>query len=193
MEWMEIIEWIAVIAGFACVILNSLENIWGWPIGLVTVGLYIFIFFDVRLYADVALQVFFFGACVYGWYHWLYGGEKKDDLPITKSTPREWGIYLILGVLGLIVIGFLFDTFTDAELAYLDAYTTSFSLVAQVLLARKKIENWLIWIAVDIIAIGIYYYKGLNPTAFLYAGYLVIATFGYFNWRRKMEVQVVSV
>ena len=189
MDWMTILEWTGVIFGFICVYLNAIENIWGWPTGLVSVGIYIFIFLDAKLYADFALQIFFLISGIYGWYYWLYGGKEKDDLPITSSSIKDWGLYVIIGIAGLLLIGYLFDTFTDASLAYWDAYTTSFSLVAQVLMARKKIENWLIWIGVDIIAIGIYYYKDLTPTAILYTGYLVLATIGYLNWRKKMKAQ----
>jgi nicotinamide mononucleotide transporter len=183
------LELLGVIFGLACVTLNALENIWGWPTGLVSVGIYIFIFFDVRLYADMVLNVFFFITGVYGWYHWLTGGEKRDDLPITRSGLRDWGLYVAIGIVGLILIGLFFDTYTDADLAYWDAYTTSFSLVAQVLMARKKLENWLIWIAVDIIATGIYWYKGLYLTAFMFAVYLILATVGYLNWRKRMQAQ----
>ena len=189
MDWMAIIEWTAVIFGFICVLLNAMENVWGWPTGLVSVGLYFIVFFNAKLYADFTLQIFFFVTGVYGWYHWLYGGKEKDDLPITTSSVRDWIWYVVIGVAGLLIIGYLFDTFTDADLAYWDAYTTAFSLVAQILMARKKIENWLIWIAVDIIAIGIYYVKGLYPTAILYTGFLVLATIGYLNWRKRMLAQ----
>jgi nicotinamide mononucleotide transporter len=185
METWTLIEWIAVLLGFGCVWLNAAENIWGWPLGILNVCLYLMIFFRAKLYADVSLQVFFLGACIYGWYQWLHGGANRTELSITRSSWQEWLSYLGIGTAGLLLIGFFFDRYTDADLAYWDAYTTSFSLVAQVLLARKKLENWLIWIAVDVIAIGIYYYKGLYPTAFLYVGYLLIATGGYFNWRRR--------
>lgn len=185
------LETLGFIFGVACVALNAMENIWGWPTGLVSVGIYIYIFYDAHLYADVILNIFFFITGVYGWYHWLTGGEEKDDLPITGSTAKDWGIYILIGILGLLAIGFFFDTFTDADLAYWDAYTTSFSLVAQVLMARKKIENWLIWIAVDVIAVGIYWYKDLRLTALMFFIYLILATLGYFNWKRKMNAEPV--
>jgi nicotinamide mononucleotide transporter len=187
MEWMTIIEWTAVIFGFICVFLNAMENVWGWPTGLVSVGLYFIVFFNAKLYADFTLQIFFFVTGIYGWYNWLYGGKDKDDLPITTSSVKDWLTYIIIGIASLLVIGYLFDTYTDADLAYWDAYTTAFSLVAQVLMARKKIENWIIWIAVDVIAVGIYFVKGLYPTAILYAGFLVLATMGYLNWRKRMR------
>ncbi|MEZ4774262.1 MAG: nicotinamide riboside transporter PnuC [Bacteroidia bacterium] len=187
------LEVLGFIFGVVCVALNAMENIWGWPTGLINVGIYIYIFFIARLYADVVLNIFFFITGVYGWYHWLNGGNKKDDLPITTSPLKLWGMYLLVGILGILIIGFFFDNYTNADLAYWDAYTTSFSLLAQVLMAQKKIENWLIWIAVDVIAIGIYWYKDLRLTALMFLIYLVLATLGYFNWKRKMGIQLANV
>ncbi|MEZ4827391.1 MAG: nicotinamide riboside transporter PnuC [Bacteroidia bacterium] len=183
------LEVLGFIFGVVCVALNAMENIWGWPTGLINVGIYIYIFFIARLYADVVLNIFFFVTGVYGWYHWLNGGTKKDDLPISASTSRNWVFYILSGVAGILIIGYFFDNFTNADLAYWDAYTTSFSLLAQVMMAQKKIENWLIWIAVDIIAIGIYWYKDLRLTAIMFLIYLVLATLGYFNWKKKMALQ----
>ncbi len=185
------LEFFGFVFGITCVALTAMENIWGWPTGLVSVGIYIFIFLDARLYADFVLNIFFFITGVYGWYYWLRGGEERNDLPITRSSIREWMIYAAIGLVGLLIIGFCFDTWTNADLAYWDAYTTSFSLVAQILMARKKLANWLIWIAVDVIAIGIYWYKDLRLTALMFAIYLVLATLGFLNWRRKMHAQAV--
>ena len=112
------LEFIGVIFGIACVVLNAMENIWGWPTGLVSVAIYIFIFLDAKLYADFVLNIFFFVTGVYGWYYWLTGGEKRDDLPITTSTIRDWGLYILIGILGILGIGYFFDTYTDADLAY---------------------------------------------------------------------------
>ncbi|MDX2247798.1 MAG: nicotinamide riboside transporter PnuC [Bacteroidia bacterium] len=186
------LEVLGFVFGITCIGLNALENIWGWPTGLINVAIYIYIFYDARLYADVGLNIFFFITGVYGWYNWLKGGEKKDDLPITISNFRQWGMYILMGGLGILGIGYFFDNFTNADLAYWDAYITSFSLVAQVLMARKKIENWLIWIAVDIIAIGVYWYKDLRLTAVMFFIYLILATLGYFNWKRKLTLQTAG-
>lgn len=185
-DWLTILEWIGVIFGILCVALNARENILGWPTGLISVGIYIYIFLQARLYADTVLNGFFFVTGLYGWYQWYYGGDQVDDLPVTGSTLSAWVKYIAIGIAGLLVIGWFFDTYTDADLAYWDAYTTSFSLVAQVLMARKKIENWIIWIAVDLVAVGIYWYKDLKPTAILFLIYLGLATWGYLNWQKKL-------
>lgn len=184
MDVWAILEWTAVISGIACVIFAAKEKIWTWPLGIISVGIFLAIFFHAKLYADMSLQVFFLASGFYGWYQWLYGGSSKDELPISRSSLNEWLIYIGIGIVSLLLIGYLFDTYTDADLAYWDAYTTAFSLVAQILMARKKLANWLIWIAVDVVAIGIYFYKELYPTSFLYCIYLGICIWGYINWRK---------
>lgn len=179
-----ILEWIAVITGFACVLFAAMEKIWTWPLGIISVGILLVIFFNAKLYSDMTLQIFFLGSGFYGWYNWLYGGSSRDDLPITDSSLREWMIYLGIVITSTLLIGYLFDTYTDADLAYWDAYTTALSLVAQILMAQKKLVNWILWIAVDVVAIGIYFYKGLYPTTLLYVGYLILATSGFIVWRK---------
>lgn len=187
-----ILEWTAVAFGILCVALNTRENIWGWPTGLVSVGIYIYIFLDAKLYSDSLLNGFFFVTGVYGWYHWYAGNkdsQQVDDLPVTRLSRSGWLRSLGAGLVFLLGLGFFFDMYTDADLAYWDAYTTAFSLVAQVLMARKILENWLLWIAVDLIAIGIYFYKGLYPTALLFAVYLLLAIYGYWNWSVRLAKQ----
>ena len=93
---------------------------------------------------------------------------------------------IVLGAVGTVVIGYLFDTYTDADLAYWDAFTTAYSLVGQYMLAHKKIENWILWIVVDTVASGMYVYKGLYLLALLYFLYLGLATYGYLNWKKSM-------
>ncbi len=189
----QVLEWTAVIFGVLCVALNTRENIWGWPTGLVSVGIYIYIFLQAKLYSDSLLNGFFFATGVYGWYHWYVGNKASkqvDDLPVTKLGTTGWLWSIGLGLVFLLGLGFFFDAYTDADLAYWDAYTTAFSLVAQVLMARKVLENWLLWIAVDIIAIGIYFYKGLYPTSLLFAIYLLLAIYGYWSWSANMRRQM---
>jgi nicotinamide mononucleotide transporter len=187
----QLIEWAAVVLGFCCVALNAAENIWGWPAGLLSVFLYLFVFFEAKLYADVTLHVIYVGLSAYGWYHWLKGGQAENSLPITRLSRREWMLMLGLSTLGAILAGLGYDHLTGADLPYLDSVIMAFSLAAQYMLARKQLENWIFWIGVDIIAIGVYYYKGLYPTAMLYAAYLVLAAIGYVYWRRQWKTATV--
>lgn len=162
------------------------QNIWCWPTGLVQVVLYIYIFYGTRLYSDALLQVVYVVLQLYGWYHWLHGGRNDSPLPVARLTTRELGVWAGIGAAGAGALGLLMSRYTDAALPYWDATITSLSLVAQYLLAQKKLENWLFWITVDLLAIGVYSAKALYPTAGLYAVFLGLATFGYFEWKRSL-------
>lgn len=182
------IEIVAVIFGFLCVFLTIRENIWCWPTGLVQVFLYIFIFYDARLYSDVILHIIYVGMQFYGWYFWMYGGKERKEAQVSSlSLPSLSGL-IILAATATIMLGYLMASRTDASFPYGDAFTTVFSLVAQWLLSRKNIESWYFWIAVDCIAIGIYAAKGLQLTAGLYTAFLFMAIFGLFKWKKSLQL-----
>ncbi len=187
---MEFIEPIATVLGIVSVALLVRQNIWCWPTGIVMVTLYIFIFYDARLYSDMGLQVAYVFMQAYGWYHWVTGAPEEDArLPVTRvtrSAALAWLGTICVGTGGL---GYVVDTYTDADLAYWDAATTVMSLVAQFLQARKVLECWALWVAVDVLAVGIYAYKGLYVTTVLYTVFLGLATWGYLEWRRTLAEQ----
>ncbi|MDP6708295.1 MAG: nicotinamide riboside transporter PnuC [Alphaproteobacteria bacterium] len=178
------IEIAATAFGLACVYLYIRENIWCWPTGIAMVVLYAYIFYEVRLYSDMALQVVYIFVQVYGWRYWLKGVDDSE-VPITTLSQRQWLQVAVVTGLGTFLLGTFMVELTDADLPYWDATTTAMSLMAQFLIGRKKLENWLLWIAVDVLAIGIYLYKELYLTAGLYAVFLVMASVGYVAWRRK--------
>lgn len=182
-----VVEWIAVAFGIACVVLTVRQNIWCWPAGLVQVSLYVYIFYEARLYSDVGLHVVYVVLCVYGWWYWLRGG--RDDAPPEVKRLKRPHAAAWLGVcaLGTVGLGATMDRLTDADLPYWDAATTVGSLIAQYLMARKVLESWLFWIGVDVVAIGVYAVKGLYPTAGLYLVFLVLATIGFVAWRSAWQ------
>ena len=182
------IEFFAVIFGLIAVYLNTREIIWGWPVGIVGVVLSGILFYEVRLYSDLILHVIYVILGFYGWYEWLYGGRGDSALQVTTLTSRTLLLLIALGGIGTVAIGYLFDRYTDADLVYWDAFTTSFSLVGQYMLAKKKLENWILWIVVDAVAAGIYVYKELYLLALLYFLYLGLATYGYYRWRSTLTV-----
>jgi nicotinamide mononucleotide transporter len=184
MTW---IEATAVVFGLVCVWLTIRQNIWCWPTGLVQVALYIAIFYRVKLYSDLILHVIYVVMQVYGWYHWLHGGKNRGALPVSTLSLRARAAWPSTAIVGTLVWGYLMATFTDASVPYSDAFTTVASLIAQWLMARKRLESWFFWISVDVIAIGIYWYKGLILTSGLYAVFLVLATMGLFSWRKSMR------
>lgn len=184
MTW---IEAIAVVFGLICVWLTIRQNIWCWPTGLVQVALYIIIFYRVKLYSDLILHVIYVVMQIYGWHHWLHGGKDRGTLPVSTLPFRAKLTWPCVAVVGTVVWGYLMATFTDASVPYGDAFTTVASLIAQWLMARKRLESWFFWISVDVVAIGIYWYKSLILTSGLYAVFLVLATMGLFSWRKSMR------
>lgn len=179
-------ELFAVIFGFIAVYFNTRENVLGWPTGIVGVVLSGIVFFEARLYSDLALHVIYVILGFYGWYEWLYGGKNKSGLKVSTLAENWLVVLIISGALGTAGIGYFFANYTDADLAYWDAFTTAYSLVGQYMLARKKIENWILWIIVDAVASGMYIYKELYLLALLYFLYLGLATYGYMNWKKSM-------
>ncbi|WP_210513733.1 nicotinamide riboside transporter PnuC [Hymenobacter terricola] len=180
------LELVAVVTGFACVWLAAREAIWNFPVALVSCLLYIFVYYRARLYSDCYLQVLFIALSLYGWYEWLYGGRGKTELGVTPTTGREWLAGAAFAVVFTLGFGYYLRHHTDASLPYLDSFTTAGSIVAQYLLTRKRLENWLLWILVDIIYVPVLWYKELYPTSLLYALYLGLAAYGYREWRRDM-------
>lgn len=178
------IEIIAALFGLLSVWLTVKENIWCWPTGLVMVFLYIFIFYEVRLYSDVILQVIYVFLQIYGWDAWLHGGKERQKLSVSRITPLKRILWGGVAVVGTFSLGLIMHRYTDAALPYWDAAITVLSLIAQWLMAKKVLESWIIWITVDAIAISIYAIKGLYPTTALYTVFLVLAFFGYAAWKK---------
>lgn len=182
-------EIVAVILGVVAVYLSTRQNVWTYPLGIISVFLYIEIFYDVKLYADMGLQVFFIVLQAYGWYEWLYGGENKTALHVSRIPFRAGAICAAIVVAGTFVLGYTLRRLTDASLPYIDSLLAVLSMAAQWMLARKYLENWNVWIAVNIGSILMYGYKELYFTMILYGVYLVLAVLGYREWRRELVLR----
>ncbi|MFL6215685.1 MAG: nicotinamide riboside transporter PnuC [Blastocatellia bacterium] len=180
-------EIIGTILGLISVWLTVRQNIWCWPTGLAMVALYAVVFFHAKLYADAGLQVVYFVLQLYGWHEWLHGGSKRGKLDITRISLRLGVVLIVIAVTATALMGHLLATKTDAALPYWDSTATVLSLVAQWMLARKIIENWLVWVAVDLLSIGIYAAKELYPTMALYAAFLALAAFGWIEWKKSLN------
>lgn len=181
------LEIVATVFGLLCVWLSVRQNIWCWPTGLVQVLVFIAIFLEVKLYSDLILHVIYVGMQIYGWWFWLHGGRNHREAVVTVQRPAVRLGWLATTVVGTAVWGYGMATWTDAAVPYGDAFTTVASLCAQWMLARKQLESWFYWIAVDVAAIGIYFSKGLYVTTGLYAVFLVLATCGLVRWRRSRK------
>ena len=152
------------------------------------VVLYAIVFYEAKLYADMGLQVVYAALSVYGWYEWLHGGENRTELHVTRTGPRLGALLALIAVAGSVLLGTLLHRATDAALPFMDSALSSTSLVAQWMMTRKKLENWLVWSAVDVLYVGMFIYKGLYLTSALYAVFLALAVRGYVEWRRSMTV-----
>lgn len=179
------LEWCGVITGILCVWLAAKNNILNWPIAIVSVLIYIIIFYESKLYADMGLQVYFFAMNLYGWYFWTkHRRVNQSGSPVLYITANEI-LFSILGIIGFTIgLGYLLHNNTDAAFPFVDSFCTACSLIAQIFLARKVLQNWLIWIFVDVVYVGVYVSKGLYATAIMYALYVYIATVGYLDWRK---------
>jgi nicotinamide mononucleotide transporter len=186
------LELVAAIVGAVSVWLSVRQNIWSWPTAIVNVVLYALVFYDAKLYADMGLQVIYAVLSIYGWYEWLYGGEGRTELRVTRTAGRLWTVLLAIAAGGSAVLGIVLHHETDAALPYMDASLSSTSLVAQWMMTRKLLENWLVWIAVDVLYVGMFIFKHLYLTAGLYAVFLALAVRGYVDWRRSMRIDLAA-
>lgn len=183
---MSYLEIFGFATGLVCVYFNAKENILGWPTAMLAVAVYGFIFFENKLYADMGLQIFFFIQSFYGLCLWF---QRKGDKKINIQTIHFTDWLLVTGavIIFYFIIYFVLTAFTDASMPVLDSITTSLSIVASYLLAKKKVENWILWLVADFIYVFMYYEKALFLTAALYLIYLFLASYGYYNWRRLMK------
>lgn len=186
---MSIVEIAASILGLVNVALIVRRSIWNYPFGLAMVALYGAVFLEARLYSDAALQVFFFVVQIYGW--WVWHRTRSDDGRVRVARlgnpARLAWCAAIAGA--TLAEGWYLAHYTADAAPWMDANTTAMSVAAQFLLSVRRIENWVLWIATDIVQIGLYYWKGLYPTAALYSLFLVLCVVGLRQWSRQLEAR----
>lgn len=147
------------------------------------VVLYAKIFYDYQLYSDALLQIYFFFIQFYGLYYWLKGKANDGKIIVEYLPGKQYSYYLLMAFTGWLTLSYLMYEYTDASYPYWDGAIAALSVLAQLLLSRRHVESWYLWIAVDILAIGLFYIKELEPTAALYGVFLILATIGLFKWR----------
>lgn len=184
---MTAIEWIAAAITLFSVWLSTRQHIVSWPTAIAGVGIYAWIFWQTKLYADFGLQFVFISLSIYGWYEWLYGGEQRSELRVSRGPLRANLIAAAITIAFAIGLGTLLHRFTDASLPYADAGLAAASLLAQWQMTRKYVENWILWIVVDVFYIAMYASKGLYVTAGLYAVFIGVCAVGYRDWRRELR------
>jgi len=183
-------EAVGAVTGAWGVYLVVIENIWNWPIGNLNSAFYVWVFMQSRLFMDASLSLIYVILGFYGWYWWLNGGAKKDDLPITHTPRFQWPFLMAILVVATLVLWRISIVINGAA-PFLDSLLTVGSLIAQYMITRKYIENWLFWIGVDIIYVPLYFSRSLNLTGVLYILFLALAVSGYLNWRKLMASQAV--
>lgn len=181
-----LLEGIAVFFGLASVWYAKKENILVFPTGIVSVLIYIYITFFAKLYADMVINFFYFVMSVYGWYKWTHVNDQVGERPISWCTMKDH----IISVIGLVVfyagMYYILKYHTDSDVPMIDSLTTAIFIVGMYLMALKKIENWIYWIAGDLISVPLYLYKGLVLTSFQFFVFLIIAVLGYIEWKKRI-------
>ena len=186
------LEGIAVAAAIVYLLLAIRQNIACWLFAGISTSIFVYLFFDARLYMDSILNVFYVGMAIYGWLVWRHG--RKDDHELAVST---WPLLRHARATAVIAVmsgmsGYLLATYTDAEFPYVDSLTTWSSIWATFLVARKVLENWWYWLAIDIASTFIYCIRDLELTAMLFIVYVIMIPFGLVSWRRSMRAQAVA-
>ena len=181
-ETLVVVEWIAAALGVINISLLIFRSVWNFPFGIAMVTLYIFVFFEEHLYAEAGLQVFFILAQLWGWWLWVKVGGEDDRVPVRWLDWLSRGVWIMVTAAVSVNLGWALHSLTNAAMPYADAGIAGASVAAQILLGYRRIENWLIWIAIDIAAVALYIDRGLYPTAGLYGGFLVLSLIGLKEW-----------
>ena len=159
---------------------------WCWPIGIANASLFLIVYTDARIYGAAGLQAVYVVVSIYGWYEWRHGGAGHGRLAVSR-TPARWAAALaVSGVAASLALGLVLKHRTDDPLPFVDAAVTVFSLVAQWMATRKWLENWLVWMVLNVANVAICVSQALYPMSALYAFFLVLAVFGFREWRRSL-------
>ena len=183
------LEIIGTLVGLVYLWLEYKASIYLWIASIVMPAIYIFVYYKAGLYADFGINIYYLGAAMYGWWVWKYGSRQSQhqELPITHIPRLKWLKAALMYVVAQFLIVWILISYTDSNVPWWDAFTTALSIVGMWMLARKYIEQWWVWIVVDVVCAGLYVYKELYFTAVLYALYAIIAIFGYRKWKQLMS------
>lgn len=184
---MNYLEIIGALIGLVYLWLEYKASIWLWVAGFIMPAVYIFVYYDARLYADMGISIYYLAASLYGLAVWAAGGKSAGGgLPVTRTPPKAVLPMTAVCVASFLAIAWVLINHTDSDVPWMDSFTTALSIIGMWMLARKYLEQWLVWIVVDVVSSGLYIYKELYFTSGLYALYAVIAIFGYINWKKMM-------
>jgi len=180
-NWIEIV---GALIGFVYIFFEIKVNKWMWPIGILTSIFYIIIFFNSKFYADMSLQFYYIVISIIGWYWWNKEQNLNKELKIRKLNKTLLLQLILSSTIVFIFLSYILVNYTDSPLPYWDSLTTALSIIATWMLARKIIEQWILWIIIDLISMLLYLYKGLYPTSILFIIYSGLAIIGYLQWKK---------
>ncbi|ANI88098.1 hypothetical protein A9P82_01480 [Arachidicoccus ginsenosidimutans] len=189
------IECFGTIFGLLCVWLGARENIWNWAVGLVNIILFFIIFYQVRLYSDMFLQIYFFCISIYGWIQW--SKHRQEDKPVALLSPKQrWTLTFII-IISTIIFGFIVKNIhhllpkifpVPAAFPFIDTFVAVCSIVANALLAKRILENWALWVLVDFICVFVYAIKGVRFISIEYGILFIIASYGLIEWMKLYKI-----
>jgi nicotinamide mononucleotide transporter len=182
------LELISFVLAATTVLLNIRQNHWAWLFSIASSSTYAVVFFDARLYGDSGLQLVFIAASVWGWWQWLRG-THETKLVVTRLSRTGWFWALAGWGAAFVALSLFLKTYTNTDVPHIDGFLTAGSLAGQLLLARKKVENWHVWLVVDVLYVGLYIYKDLHVTALLYAVFVLLAWRGLRAWGKLARVK----
>ena len=188
---LNVMEIIGIVIGLTYLYLSYRANKWLWVAGVLMNIVYVWIFFDSRFYAQMGLYVYYFFACIYGWIRWTRGRAGDTELNISH-TPKRF--YIPLSLFGMVIFAltaFILVCFTDSPVAVGDSFVAALSVLGMWMLAQKYIEQWIVWLAVNIVSCGLFVWQELYVTALLFGIYAVISVFGYRKWKKMMKKMTI--
>ena len=187
-EWVNL-ETLAVFLGIGYLLLAMRESSLCWYCAFFSTALYVWIFGDVSLYMESALNVYYMAMAIYGWLQWQRGGADKSGVKIIRWTARQHILGVAIILAASVTSGYLLSSNTAAKLPYLDSFTTWGSVFTTIMVAQEVLENWLYWIVINCVSIYLYIDRGLDQTAAMFFLYLVLATIGFLTWKKAYDTQ----
>ena len=184
------VEVCGTLTGFLYLGFSIRQHYLTWPVGVLNALFYVVVFFTSKIYADMSLQFYYVAISIYGWWCWYHGSVSGKNLEVSRTSKLLWMKLAFIFLLLFAAIACLLVNYTDSQVPYWDAVTTAMSIVATWMLARKKIEHWLVWVVVDAISIGLFIFKELYPTTLLFFVYTILAVYGYLEWRKELTPKV---
>ena len=192
LEWLSL-ETMAVLLSLTYLLLAMRENSLCWYCAFTSTAIYVWIFGDVNLYMESALNAYYMAMAIYGWYQWRQGGESSSGIAISRWDLRQHLFAISVIFIATGISGYLLSSNTDAVFPFLDSFTTWGSVVTTIMVARKVLENWLYWIVINSLSIFLYLDRELYPTVGLFVLYLVLAIIGFFAWRKTYRQQHAKI